>query len=200
MNKAIAFCLIFSQTLFVTGCPRLESTEAGQSSSQTAVATSGNRRTWHAATYRGLTMGKSTLIEMLRLLGAPKRSETFNDGKSYSQVWYYYDSNSEFPGTLRVVVDKTKNIVRAVDIQPKDDLSREGAIKHFGQDYLITRYDFDSCLGDEESAPLFESPSGAVIFIEYRQRGIAISVNGYDKVNDISYVSEPIGAETSKCK
>ena len=202
MNKAIIFfifCLIFSQSLFVTGCPRSESTEAGQIPSKTAVATSGNSRTWHAATFRGLTMGKSTLAEMRRVLGAPKRSEAFNDGKSYSEVWYYYESMSEYPGTLRVVVDKTKNIVRAVDVLP-EDLSKEEAIKDFGQDYVVTRYDFDSCLGDEEAAPLFESPSGAVVFIEYRQRGIAIAVNGNDKVNEIRYVREPIGSTTSKCK
>lgn len=126
MKQAIVFCLIFSQSLFVTGCPRSESTEAGQLPSKTTVATSGNRRTWHAATYRGLTMGKSTLSEMRRVLGAPKRSETFNDGRSYSEVWYYYDSIPEYPGTLRVVVDKTKNLVRAIDIQPKD-LSKEEA-------------------------------------------------------------------------
>lgn len=199
MNKAIVFCLIFSQWLLAQGCPRLESTENEQHPSNTAAIKTDNSRAWHAATYRGLRMGRSSVAEMRRILGAPKRSEAFNDGKSYSEVWYYYDSIWEFPGTLRVVVDKTKNIVRAVDIQPKD-LSKEEAIKGFGQDYVITRYDFDSCLGDEESAPLFESPSGAVIFIEYRQRGIAISVNGYDKVNDIRYVGEPIGAATSKCK
>jgi hypothetical protein len=144
-------------------------------------------------------MGRSSVAEMRRVLGAPKRSEVFNKGKSNPEVWYYYDSISEFPGTLRVVVDKTKNTVRAVDIQPKD-LSKEEAIKHFGQDYVITRYDFDSCLGDEESAPLFESPSGAVISIEYRQRGIAIAVDSNGKVDDISYISEPLGAATSKCK
>lgn len=199
MNKAIVFCIIFSQSFLVIGCPRLGSKANDRSASNTAVARIDNSRTWHAATYRGLTMGRSNIAEMKRVFGAPKRSEVFNKGKSNPEVWYYYDGIWEFPGTLRVVVNKTRNTIQAVDIHPQD-LSKEEAIKHFGPDYVITRYDFDLCLGDEESAPLFESPRGSVLFIEYRQRGIAISVDSHDKVNDISYVSEPIGAASSKCK
>jgi hypothetical protein len=199
MNKSIVFCVIFSQSLLVIGCPRLGSKGNGQSASKTAVAKIENSRTWHAATYRGLTMGRSNVAEMRRVFGVPKRSEVFNRGKSSPEVWYYYDGIWEFPGTLRVIVDKTRNTVQAVDIHPKD-LRKEQAIKHFGSDYLVTQYDFDLCLGDEESAPLFESPNGAVIFIEYRERGIAIAVDSHGKVNEISYVSEPIGAASSKCK
>jgi hypothetical protein len=199
MNKIIAFCIIFSQSFLIVGCPRLGSKPNEQSVSNTAVARIDSSRTWHAATYRGLTMGRSNVQEMRRVLGAPKRSEVFNDGKSNPEVWYYYGGASEFPGTLRVIVNKSSNTIQAVDIQPQD-LSKEEAIKHFGPDYVITRYDFDSCLGDEESAPLFESPSGSVIFIEYRQRGIAIAVDSNGKVNEITYVSEPIGAESSKCE
>jgi hypothetical protein len=96
-------------------------------------------------------------------------------------------------------VDEATNTIRAIDLLPRD-LKKEDAIKHFGQDYILTRYDFDECLGNEEAAPLFESPKGAAVFIEYRQRGIAIAVNGQSNVNEIRYVSEPIGAESSKCK
>ena len=99
---------------------------------------------------------------------------------------------------MRVKVDKTRTI-REVHMLPKH-LSKEEAIKHFGLDYVVTRYDFDSCLGDEESAPLFESPTGNVINIEYRQRGIALAVNAYGNIDEISYVSGPIGAASSRCK
>lgn len=142
-------------------------------------------------------MGRSNVAEMLRIFDAPKKSEVFSEGTSNREVWYHYDGPRDFPGTLTVVVHRS--IVKRVDIVPKD-LKKEDAIKHFGPSYIVTRYDFDSCLGDEESAPLFESPSGAVVFVEYRQRGIAIAVNGQGNVDDIRYVSEPIGAESSKCK
>lgn len=196
--KAIVFCIILSQPPLVIGCPSLESKANQDRRSNTAVAFPENKRTWKPATYRGLTMGKSKVSNMRRVFGTPKRSEVFNKGKYNQEVWYYYDGVWEFLGTLRVVVNKAGTI-QAIDMQPTD-LTKEAAIKHFGADHVITRYDFDSCLGDEESAPLFESPHGSVLFIEYRNRGIAISVDGNGKVNDVSYVSGPIGAETSKCR
>ena len=73
-------------------------------------------------------------------------------------------------------------------------------MKHFGSDYMLTKYDFDKCLGDEESAPVYESANGPLLEIEYRHRGIAISVTENGKVNTISYVSKPIGTAASKCK
>lgn len=196
--KAIVFCIILSQPPLLIGCRFLESKANEQPPSNSAFASLENKRTWQAATYRGLTMGKSKVSDMRRVFGAPKRSEVFNKGKSDQEVWYCYDGIWEFPGTLRVVVNKARTI-QAIDMQPTD-LTKEAVIKHFGPDHVITRYDFDSCLGDEESAPLFESPHGSVVFIEYRNRGIAISVGGTGKVNEIRYVSEPIGAESSKCK
>ena len=196
MNAAIVFCIILSKSFFAFGCPRFAAKVNGQSS-PTPIARADVKRVWRAATYRGLTMGRSNIAEMHRIFGAPKKSEKFGEGTSNPEVWYHYDDAPDFPGTLTVVV--YRGIVQRVDIVPKD-LKKEEATKHFGPDYIVTRYDFDSCLGDEESAPLFESSSGAVIFVEYRQRGIAIAVNGQGNVNEVSYVSKPIGAESSKCK
>ena len=198
MNTAIIFCIVVSQSFLAFGSPRFDQKANGQSGT-TPVARADVKRVWRAATYRGLTMGRSNEAEMFRILGSPKSSETFNSGTSSAEVWYHFEGSWEFPGTLRVVVDKSTNTVREVDIQPEASNGEE-VIKHFGQDYVVTRYDFDSCLGDEESAPLFESRNGSIIFIEYRQRGIAVAVNGQGKVNEIRYVSEPIGAESSKCK
>lgn len=196
MTAAIVFCVVFSQSLLFFGCFRIAPKANGQSGA-TPIGRTDSDRVWRAATYRGLTMGASTVDEMRRIFGAPKRSEVFSEGKSSSELWHYYDSPHDFSGTLRVIV--ANNIVQAVEILPKD-LKAEDAIKHFGRGYIVTRYDFDSCLGDEESAPLFESISGAVIFIEYRKRGMAIAVDGRGNVNEVTYVSAPIGAESSKCK
>ena len=144
-------------------------------------------------------MGSSQVADMLRLLGPAKKTEKFDEGWPNPEVWYHYEGQWDFPGTLRVIVDEATNTVRAADLLPTD-LKLEEAIKHYGPDYIVTRYDFDSCLGNEEAAPLFESPKGNVVYIEYRQRGIAIAVNGQGNVNEIRYVSEPLGAEASKCK
>lgn len=196
MKVAIVLCIVLSHSFLAFSCPPLAPKVNGQSG-PTSVAKADDNHVWRAATYRGLTMGKSKVAQMRLIFGAPKKSEVFDEGTSNPEVWYYYDGPRDFPGTLRVIV--YGSIVQAVDILPKD-LKKEEAIKHFGAGYIVTRYDFDSCLGDEESAPLFESPSGAVVFIEYRQRGIAIAVDGQGNVNEVRYVSRPIGAESSKCK
>lgn len=110
-----------------------------------------------------------------------------------------YDSGGDFPGSLNVVIDKRSDVVLRIDLYP-EKLSKDDAVKHFGQDYIVTRYDFDECLGNEESGPLYESPNGSLLEVEYRERGIAISVNGVGEVNNISYVSKPIGTPESRCK
>ena len=167
MNKAILLCIVLAQFLPAPRCARAEPKANSQSTSKSAVATSDSNRAWRAATYRGLTMGRSKVAEMRKVFGAPKRTEVFNAGKSNAEVRYEYDVTLEFPGTLMVVVDRRSKTIRQIDIQPKD-LKQEEVIKHFGLDYVITRYDFDLCLGDEESAQVFESPTGSIIQVEYR--------------------------------
>jgi len=159
-------------------------------------------REWQAGTYRGLTIGKSKRADVLRVLGEPRRQDT-PAGQSPNdpdpEVWYVYKGAAEFVGDLTVVIEKRTGVVARIDLSP-EDLSEAEAIKHFGPDYIITRYAFDECLGDEESAPLYESPNGSLLEIEYRARGIAVAVNEAGKVNTISFVSKPIGAVESKCK
>jgi hypothetical protein len=160
-----------------------------------------NQRDWRAGTYLGLTAGKSTRADVLRVLGEPKRIDTPADQTPKDpnpEVWYVYDSGGEFAGSLTVVIDKRTDVVLGIDLSP-DSLSKEDALKHFGPDYILTRYNFDECLGNEESAPLYESANGALLEIEYRHRGIAISLNDDGKVTTISYVSKPIGSRESKC-
>ena len=158
-------------------------------------------REWHPGTYSGLTAGKSTRTDVLRVLGKAKRLDTPADQDPKEpdpEVWYVYESGGEFPGELTVVLDKRSNTMLRIDLHP-ESLSREDAVKHFGPDYILTRYDFDNCLGNEESAPLYESANGSLLSIEYRHRGIAVSVNDAGKVKTISYVSKPLGAQKSKC-
>jgi hypothetical protein len=195
MKAVIILCILVSQAS-VIGYPRISPKD--QSVSQTAAGKGERSRVWRAARYRGLTMGKSKVADMLRVLGKPQRSEIFNDATADAEIWYHYDGVWEFSGRLTFHVHKATHMIEFVELVP-EALKKEDVIKYFGADYIITRYDFDSCLGDEESAPIFESPRGSIISIEYRQRGIAISVNERGDVNAISYVSKPLGPAESKC-
>ena len=138
---------------------------------------------------------------MLRVLGQPKWSRTTpgdEEPESHGVIWNNYERIGEFPGITNIANDSRTGIITRIEFFPQK-LSKEEAIAHFGRRYIITRYDFDRCGGDEESEPLYESPSGPLVSVEYRARGIAISVGLKDMVTRISYVSGPIGSARSKC-
>ena len=196
MRKTMLICLLLCLVTDVLACSSSSAQKQGHVSQSSGV-----RRTWQAATYRGLTIGRSTRQEMLGVLGQPKWSghpEDQTDNQSHPEVWYEYENEGEFTGKLTAVIDERSDIIKRLDFYPPH-LSKAEAIKHFGDDYVETRYDTDDCLGDDESAPLYESPTGQIISIEYRSRGIAIVLDGSNMVHYISYVSKPLGAVSSKC-
>lgn len=201
MKAAMILCLFLSQLVGLASCAAPLSQQHHEAQ-QPPAKKERPKSEWHAATYRGLTIGKSTRADMLRVFGKPQWSGPPGDqmeGDPDPEVWYDYEGVAEFTGKLTVIVDERSNVILGIDLYP-ENLSKEEAIKHFGDDYVITRYDFDICLGNEESAPLYESPNGEIKIIEYRERGIAIGFNYQDKVEHIQYVSKPIGATSSKCK
>jgi len=169
---------------------------------QSTVKSVEQSNNWRAGTYLGLTAGKSKLADVLRVLGEPKRMDTPADQAATDpdpEIWYVYERGGEFPGELTVVIDKRSDVISRIDLHP-DNLSKDDVVKHFGPDYILTRYDFDECLGTEESAPMYESPNGSLRSVEYRKRGIAVSITEKGKVNTISYVSRPVGTRKSRCK
>lgn len=109
------------------------------------------------------------------MLGTPIEEGTENDGKELA-TWYVYRVDGEIAGDLLVRVNEPEGVIFNAEISPRN-LLKEQAIKHFGADYIVTRYDFDTCLGDGESAPMYESPLGNAVYIEYRKRGIALTVD-----------------------
>jgi len=160
-----------------------------------------SKRRWRPAIYRGLTIGKSRRNDMLRVFGQPKWSRSARaeaETESHREIWNNYERIGEFPGISTVVVDNRSRIITRIDFYP-EKLSKAQAIAHFGPRYIITRYAFDSCGADEESEPIYESPDGPLVSLEYRARGIAISIGYQDLVTKISYVAGPIGSAKSRC-
>jgi len=200
MKTILVFCMLLTQPVIAlqSASPRRQQqhrkTHAGANRLQ-------DQRGWRAGTYLGLTVGRSSRVDVLRVLGEPKRVDTPADQTANDpqpEVWYVYESSRKFGGDLTIVLDKRSNVILRIDLNP-ESLSKEEAVKHFGPDYVLTRYDFDECLGNEESAPLYESANGALQEVEYRHRGIALSIGENGQVNRISYVSKPIGTRESRC-
>ena len=155
---------------------------------------------WRAGTLRGITVGKSKRADMLRAWGQPRWSSNSKpeDEDARRVTWTNYDGVGEFPGLTTVVSDTRSEIITRINFYPAK-LSRQEAIAHFGPGYVVTRYAFDSCVNEEDSEAIYESPTGPLTIVEYRARGIAIYLGLKEMVTRISYVNSPIGSARSRC-
>jgi len=167
--------------------------------SSAAAVTSQTSSAWRPATLRGVTVGKSKVPDMIRSWGQPKWSRTSPDEEDEHQVtWTNYEKAGEFPGSTTVVSDARTRLITRINFYP-DRLTKDEAIAHFGRNYSITHYAFDTCKDKEKGESIFESPNGPVVNVEYRARGIAISIGYNNMVTKISYVNGPVGPTKSRC-
>ena len=159
-------------------------------------------REWKRAVFRGLTVGKSTEGDLLRVLG----TNTIKSPPStlYGITWYLYNTDTPFKGRLHIEVNAGTKKIEHISFSPMVDLSVDEVIKHYGENYVITKYAPDLCLEDDmEGIPSYESPEGNDSVIEYRSLGISISsglsIDGQEKVTSINYQEGPSGTEKSRC-
>ena len=162
-------------------------------SRQTPAPTSAQstRQNWQPGSYAGITAGKSTRDDVIRVFGKPQREAYAEDDRA-DQVWYVYDRGGEFPGQFTVAFDKKSGLVALMFLQT-ENLSRETIIERHGKDYVVKRYDFCPGFDNAESAPSYESEQGDGIYIEYPSQGIAILTDVRGSVYDIQYLKEPVG-------
>ncbi len=156
------------------------------------------KRRWKAAEFKSLTLGKSKSTDMLKALGNPVDKEVFRN-RDGTIVWYHYNNIEGVQGKVTIQVNQHSKVITNVFVYP-DELSKEQAISTFGNNYLITNYEFDTCLGDGDSAPLYESPKGSLKFIEYREKGMSLSLDYREQITYIQYSIGSIGSKWSKCK
>jgi len=171
--------------------------------SQRADADCKPNRGWCAGTYRGLTIGQSTRADMVRVLGKPLSSGFSADqDEPKNIIWHDYGKiTGDLSGRLGVETDKRTDKIVSVSIAP-DDMTKEDAIKYFGQDYKLMGYEFCEGFEDETAVPVYENPKATQLNnIEYRARGISISIGFRGRVNEIYFVAEPTGlASKDDCK
>jgi len=153
-------------------------------------------RLWKAATYRGITIGKSTAKELFQKWGRPKSTGNWDwdNPKKPKFPLYDYDVQEWLTGTVKVEVETKTGKVISIEISP-DELSLNRAIELFGEDYIETRYKSCECDPGDET-PMFESLDGNYLYIEYRRRGIAMFISHNGQVNSIQFVDKPIGLKS----
>jgi hypothetical protein len=198
MKAQLLLCLVSGLLLVFVG------SEWHQQASNVAINDEQVSRDWGNANYRGLIIGKSTRADLRRIFGrltwaGNPAGQSKKDPDQ--ETWYEYESNEKPLGqhTITVAVSKKSGKIASLWLSP-ESLSKAEAIKYYGTDYVVTRYTF--CEGFEgEDAPIYESEDGQLLYLEYRSRGIALKVNYLDKVEEIVYVSKPIGLRSrNNCK
>jgi hypothetical protein len=150
-------------------------------------------KSWSAASYRGLVMGKSTRADVYKVLGKPKFVGREQDTGIPIMT---YEVTDPMPGILVVYVEKEQ--LNGMTLSPKKRLTKNEIIRLFGSDYIVVRYDSDECLSEGGSAPIYESPNGYIQHMEYRGLGLAINIHD-DQPDAIIYTYGPFGPPHSIC-
>jgi hypothetical protein len=174
------------------------------SSSTTYQTRTDPNRGWRPGTYRGLTPGKSTRADMLRIFGKPLSAVPSADQDPPEPIiWNDYGMiKGDLSGHLAVEFDSRNNKIVSISISP-EQMTKEDAIKYFGAGYRLTGYEF--CPGqaaEVDVGVVYEDPrSKSPDYLEYRSRGIAIHLDFRGNVNSIYYVDGPIGlGSKAECK
>ena len=207
--KEILICVVLFTALVSVSCGMNSNrTQLASSENDSSVAlpqpvergTPASRGQWQVASFRGLKMGSARLTDLTRMLGEPRETSQSrdNDGKEWGS--YHFRISNPFVATLVAYVNLRSELIQNLELRP-DSLSRAAVVELYGDEFVVTRYSFDLCLGDFDSAPLYEDSTGTIEVTEYRAKGIAVSFyEGSDNVHYVSYVSEPVGSLTSRCR
>ena len=183
-RPAHVFALLLAAALFAGGRTRAQ---------QPPCST--DPRVWCPATYRGLVLGRSTVDDAVRALGAPRARVDSPDGRE--PMWLGFDVAGELPGKANVWADPRTRVVTMVVLHPAG-LSRVAAERHFGPGFVETRYAPDAC-AEGEVVPIHESPDGPLLQVEYRNRGIALSITDAGQVHEVLYLAHPVSEPRSSC-
>lgn len=173
---------------------------SGERAAHTSAAT--DEAVWKPATFKGLRIGGDHREDVLKLLGQPSSSREPEAAKGEEpEVWDDYLNVSGYDGHVIVISTKENHLLLKVAWYP-EALSLEESKRIFGDQYKITRYDFVvGCSEDNDSAPIYENPKGNLSYIEYRAQGIAISTDSSgQKVDEVLFVSKPIGLASPRCQ
>jgi len=148
---------------------------------------------WKPAHFRNLTVGQSTTKEVIAELGNPTYVGKEEDT---GEPMWTYDVHEPFPGFLYVYIRNGR--LRGIGLGLTSPVETSEIVRVFGSNYRIIHYDFDDCLGQGGSAPVFRSPDGPLEEMEFPELGVSASLHN-GKVQEISYTNRPAGPSHSRC-
>jgi hypothetical protein len=152
-------------------------------------------RRWQVPTYRGFKLGKSTKADVERAFGKPVWSGhpiyEEPEGEVKDELLYEYENVGGFDGRTSVYLDARRGVVKAISLYPnyQKPLSFNDAIAQYGNEYTERGSKLGPCPTAKELRG-YKPQHGREypIFLVYPQRGMYVSIDRDNKVQEIGYL------------
>jgi hypothetical protein len=150
-------------------------------------------RRWHAPTYRGITLGRSTRADVRRVFGKPIWSghpEDEYDNSVLSMLRDEFENVAGFRGRTAVNIRGRGRVVESIELYPPPDAQPifEEVAAEFGTDYVERPVSLGICPTEAElRAYRPRAVRDSLVFRVYPQKGYYIAVEG-GRVREIVFL------------
>ncbi len=152
------------------------------------------RGTWKPGDFRGLTAGKSTRKDVVRVLGAGTPKTT-----AHLEI-YSFAGKGDFGANVFVEVNRATGVVETITERFAPNITRTQARKKYGERYDEVQYSVVECAHEGVNAMAYRDPKGPIGLIEYPQQGLVLWPNeeGFD-IAAALYLAKPLPGKKPVC-
>jgi hypothetical protein len=196
-------CLLFA-VVFSAACAREQVENRDPQVSEASVTStpekavspiaSGVKHEWSAAVFEGLTIGKAKRDEFVALLGEPSSAGEISADMRVGAEAAWLDGYKKDDAYMEAWSDRRTKVVNTLVIYPKK-LSVKELVQRYGNDFVFTRYESFDCPGDAGSSLIRESADGESEYMEFRGKGLAVTLDSQLNVTEIAFLDGPRGAK-----
>lgn len=194
------YLVLFLFSFVVYGCTTSRSEVRSSSEIVVPMASVTPSNQWKKAVFEGIRVGEDDRSVAHKVFGKPFGSgPPEGDDPKQPEIWDQFRINGEIHNWVTVMSLKNTGRIVMIVSHPKE-LSFERAKEVFGQDFLRSRYSIKPCGSDPSDGPLQPSTDGPFEFIEFREAGIAITLDASGtRVRDIEFRSDPVDVDSNEC-
>jgi hypothetical protein len=151
-------------------------------------------RKWHPSSYKGLKLGKSTKADVKRTFGKPAwvgHPEDEYDNPVENMIAYEYEKAGGFEGRTAIWMKRHSGVITEIILYPSDTkpLSWQKILNEFGSDYIERESSLGPCPTTKDLHRFKPSQRREYpIFFVYKQKGLYVSVNESNNVQEIVYM------------
>lgn len=197
--------LVIIALLLITSCKQGTSVKAQQASIPvTDNNISDSRKTaenpavlladpkWMPATYRGITLGKSTYKDVKQIFGKPRREgenedQDFETDDEFETLLQYNNEGVGKEAANILIGEKTK-IVKSITYLPYPQTPELEAIAAFGSDYFERETGESMCVWNNSKRGASNRKLQYPVMLVYPEKGMIL---GIDKDKTVMFVSFP---------